>query len=223
VSLSTDSQQAVVRRSIRLRDVSDPAYTRLNVDERRRQLLDAGRALFAEHAYEEISMQQIATVAGISKPLLYHYFPNKAELFKTAVAEHAAELEQLLQPTGDGPPVQQLSDSLDGYLEWIETHARTWQKLVQSAATLPEAGTLVDQFRSRTLQQIAARLTTGEPRPALRNALRGWLGYVDAAILDWISDGGLSREQLRNMLLASFGAALLSAQQADPEIQIVLA
>ena len=202
--------------------VTGPAYTRLNVDERRLQLLQAGQALFAEHAYEEISMRQIAEAAGISKPLLYHYFSNKAELFKAAVAEHAAELERLLEPAGDGPPVQQLSDSLDGYLAWIEANARAWQKLVQSAATLPEAGTLVEQFRARTLQQIAARITTGEPRPALRNALRGWLGYIDAAILDWLSDGGLSREQLRNMLLASFGAAVLAAQQADPELVLSL-
>ena len=200
--------------------MTGPAYSRLNVDERRLQLLEAGQTLFAEHAYEEISMRQIAEAAGISKPLLYHYFPNKAELFKAAVAEHAAELERLLEPAGDGPPVQQLSDSLDGYLAWIEANARAWQKLMQSAATLPEAGTLVEQFRSRTLQQIAARMTPGEPRPALRNALRGWLGYIDAAILDWLSSGGLSREQLRNMLLASFGAAVLAAQQADPEIEL---
>lgn len=200
-----------------------PAYTRLNVDTRRRQLLDAGRALFAEHAYEEISMRQIAEAAGISKPLLYHYFPNKAELFKAAVAEQAAQLEQLIEPTGDGSPVEQLSKSLDGYLAWIEANARAWQKLMQSAATLPEAGTLVEQFRSRTLQQITARITTGEARPALRNALRGWLGYIDAAILDWISHGGLSREQLRNMLIASFGAAVLTAQQTDPMTQLTLA
>jgi AcrR family transcriptional regulator len=203
--------------------VPGPAYTRLNVDTRRRQLLDAGRALFAEHAYEEISMRQIAEAAGISKPLLYHYFPNKAELFKAAVAEQAAQLEQLIEPTGDGSPVEQLSKSLDGYLAWIEANARAWQKLMQSAATLPEAGTLVEQFRSRTLQQITARITTGEARPALRNALRGWLGYIDAAILDWISHGGLSREQLRNMLIASFGAAVLTAQQTDPMTQLTLA
>jgi AcrR family transcriptional regulator len=40
------------------------------VDERRRQLLDAGARLFADHAYEDITMAQIATLAGVSKPLL---------------------------------------------------------------------------------------------------------------------------------------------------------
>src|SRR5580692_3021900 len=68
-----------------------PAYTRLQVDERRRQLLDAGAALFAQHAYEEISMRQIAAAAGVSKPLLYHYFPSKNELFMAAVTEASSE------------------------------------------------------------------------------------------------------------------------------------
>src|ERR1700758_3137570 len=117
----------------------EPAYTRLSLDERRRQLLDAGAALFAEHAYEEISMRDIARAAGVSKPLLYHYFPSKIDLFKAAVAEKAAERAQLIEPGGEGAPLEQLSSSLDAYLAWIEANARTWSKLVQSAASLPEA------------------------------------------------------------------------------------
>jgi hypothetical protein len=59
-----------------------------------------------------------------------------------------------------------------------------------------------------------------EPRPALRSALQGWLGYVDAAILDWVEHGDLQREQLRELILAAFGAALLAAQQSDPQIRL---
>src|ERR1700756_3789754 len=84
----------------------EPAYTRLNVDERRRQLLDAGAALFAEHAYQEISMRDIARAAGVSKPLLYHYFPSKIDLFKAAVAEHAAELQSTIEPGSDKDPLE---------------------------------------------------------------------------------------------------------------------
>ena len=203
--------------------MSEPAYTRLHVDERRRQLIEAGRALFAEHAFEEISMREIAAAAGISKPLLYHYFPSKIELFKAAVAEQAAELEKVIEPRREGTPAEQLSRSLDAYLAWIEGNARAWKKLMQSAATLPEAREFVESFRTRTFEQILRRLTgRRKPRPALRTALKGWLGYVDAVILDWLECRDLTRDQARDLILAAFGAAVMAAQQVDPNITVKL-
>lgn len=202
----------------------EPAYTRLQVDERRRQLIEAGSRLFAEHAYEEISMRRIAQAAGISKPLLYHYFPSKIELFKAALADQAAELHSVIQPSGEGPPLQQLTDILDAYLAWIEANSQAWLKLMRSAATLPEASELIEGFRRGTLEQILGALTEdGVPRPALRTALQGWLGYVDGAIVDWVSAGGdLNRAQVRDLIVAAFGAALMAAQQVDPELQLSL-
>ncbi len=98
----------------------------------------------------------------------------------------------------------------------------SWPRLrVQSAATLPDALAIVEDFRERTLQQILGKITTNRtPRPALRIALRGWLGFIDAAILDWIDNGDLQPEKLRDLLLSAFGAALLAAQQADPTIKL---
>src|SRR5947209_810031 len=201
------------RRSSRLVGVwSEPAYTRLQVDERRQQLLDAGARLFAERAYEEISMRQLAEAAGVSKPLLYHYFPSKIDLFKAAVAEKATELQQLIEPSGEGTPLDQLSRSLDAYLAWIEDNANTWSKLMQSAANLPEARELVEGFRDRTMQIVMAELTGNRKAPpALRTAIKGWLGYMDAAILDWTQAKDLPRDKLRDLLVAAFEAALTAA------------
>jgi AcrR family transcriptional regulator len=202
---------------------AEPAYTRLQVDERRRQLLDAGAALFAQHAYEEISMREIAQAAGVSKPLLYHYFPSKNDLFMAAVTEAASELQHLIEPSGEGTPVEQLTASLDAYLAWIEDNGRTWAKLMQSAAALPDARELVESFRARTMDIVLVELTgRRKPRPALRTAIRGWLGYMDAAILDWTQARDLPREKLRELLLAAFVAALFAAQQADPKIKLGL-
>jgi AcrR family transcriptional regulator len=203
--------------------VSQPAYTRMQVDERRRQLLDAGAELFAKHSFEEISMRELAEAAGVSKPLLYHYFPSKIDLFKAAVSEKAEELQRLIEPSSDGPAIEQLSQVLDSYLAWIEDNAQTWSKLLQSAATLPEARELVEGFRQRTMDLILAQLTEGrKPRPALRIAIKGWLGYMDAAILDWTESKDLPRAKLRELLLAAFGAALMAARQADPRVRLRL-
>src|ERR1700733_14874586 len=87
---------------------TEPAYPRLQVDERRRQPLYAGAALFAQHSYEEISMRDIARAAGVSKPLLYHYFPSKIDLFKAAVGEHAAELQSLIETATGASAAKQL-------------------------------------------------------------------------------------------------------------------
>src|SRR5205807_2460198 len=105
----------------------------------------------------------------------------------------------------DGTPLEQLTRSLDSYLAWIEENSRAWTKLMQSATTLPEAGDIVETFRTRTLEEILRGLT-GRPttRPALRNALKGWLGYIDAAILDWVNTRDLKREQVRDLILAAF-------------------
>lgn len=94
---------------------------------------------------------------------------------------------------------------------------------MQSTATLPQARELVDGFRERTMQLVLAELTGGgEPRPALRTAIKGWLGYMDAAILDWTQAADLPRATLRDLLLAAFGAALFAAQQADPLVELRL-
>jgi AcrR family transcriptional regulator len=193
------------------------------VDERRRQLLEAGARLFTEHSFEELSMREIAHAAGVSKPLLYHYFPSKIDLFKAAVGEKADDLRAAIEPDGEGTPLEQLAGSIDAYLGWIEANSQTWSKLVQSAATLPEARELIEGFRKQTMDRVLAELIGHrKPRPALRTAIKGWLGYMDAAILDWIECRDLPRHQLRDLLLAAFGAALLAAQQADPKIQLRL-
>lgn len=192
-----------------------PAYTRLGFDERRRRLIDSAAELFAEHSYEEISMRQIAQAAGISKSLLYHYFPSKTELFAAAVAERALELQEVLEAPAEGTVLEQLAASIDAYLLWIEGNARTWSKLLASAAALPEARAVVESFRLDTLARVSEALTgSPEPSPALRNALVGWLGWMDAAILDWVEHGDIERSRLGDLLLAAFAAAASSAGAA---------
>jgi AcrR family transcriptional regulator len=212
--LSTDGQEAC-----RIVGVAAPAYTRLQVDERRRQLLEAGTKLFGERPFDEISMRQIAEAAGVSKGLLYHYFPSKTDLFRAAVERATSELQGLVEPTGQGTAFERLQRSLDAYLCWIESNGRAWSRFIQSTAIRSEGQTVVDEFRGRTTEVVLAALTGGrEPRPALRMAVKGWLGYLDAAIYDWVEAGDLPRQHVAQLLLAAFGAALLSAQQVDPEI-----
>src|SRR5919197_1686883 len=111
--MSTIGQQGLDRRSATLHGMSGPAYTRLAVDERRRRLLDLGAELFTRYAYDELSMARIAKEAGISKALLYHYFPSKEAYFVATLEEKAEELARRTAPDPGLPPLDQLSAALD--------------------------------------------------------------------------------------------------------------
>jgi len=189
-----------------------PAYTRLDVDERRRQLLDLGAELFARHGYEELSMARIARGAGISKALLYHYFPSKQAYFAATLEQAAEELAEVTEPDPARPPVEQLSASLDAYLGWVERHMGAYDKLIRSAGAVPEVRELVERVRAETAARILAGIADGrEPGPTLRAAVRGWLWFMDGAVLDWIEHRDIDRGRLHGLLLGTLLGAVTAA------------
>jgi AcrR family transcriptional regulator len=189
--------------------VSEPAYTRLENDERRRRLLELGAELFTRYAYDEISMAQIAREAGISKALLYHYFPSKQDYFVATLATGADELRRRVEPDPNLPPAEALTAAVDAYLGWIDDNAEAYAKLLQSAATVPEVRELVEGVRSATVDRILAGIGTGEP--AARTAVRGWLWFMDGACLDWIAHRDIERPQVLGLLLGTLFGALMAA------------
>ena len=180
-----------------------PAYTRLDVDARRRQLLERGAELFAVHAYDELTMAQIATQAGISKALLYHYFPGKRDFFMATLQEKAAELSATVEAAGDAPEAQ-----LDAFLAFVEANATGYVKLVRSAGQ-PEVAEIVDAVRRDTADRILAGLAA--EGPAARGAVRAWLAFLDGAILDWLEHGDVTRDQVRSVALGALWGALAAA------------
>jgi AcrR family transcriptional regulator len=190
-------------------------YRRLDVDERRRQLLELGADLFTRFSYDELSMSRIAREAGISKALLYHYFPSKEAYFVATLEEKAAELQRRTEPDPSLPPFEQLSGSLDAYLAWVEENAGSFDKMIRSSGAVPEVRALLDRVRADTVKRISEGLAPdGEPSPVLRTAVRGWLGFLDGACLDWIEHRDLDRETLHGLLLAALTGAVLAAGEA---------
>jgi AcrR family transcriptional regulator len=179
--------------------VSEPAYTRLDVDERRRRLLEHGVELFARRSYDELSMAELARTAGVSKALLYHYFPSKRAYFSAVLAEGAAELASVVDV--DAPPAEQL----DAFLLWVESRGAAYATFVRGAA--PEVRDVMELIRGHTAERIFSGLG-GEPTPRRRTAVRAWLWFMDGAILDWLEHRDLDRAQLRDLLLAALEGAL---------------
>jgi AcrR family transcriptional regulator len=194
-----------------------PAYRRLVVDERRAQLVALGERLFTSHAYGELSMAGIAREAGISKALLYHYFPSKQAYFEATLQAAAEQLAADTEPDPSLPPAQQLQHSLDVYLGWVQEHAEAYNKLMVTAGEVPEVRAMVEAVRGRTAGRILAGvLGEGAPvPPGARVAVRGWLWFMDGACLDWIAHRDLSRDELRGLLIGTLAGALMASGSGD--------
>ncbi len=189
-----------------------PAYTRLQVDERRQQLLELGARLFATHSYGELSMASVAREAGISKALRYHYFPSKQDFFVATLQQGAEEIARRTEPDPSLPPFEALAGSLDAFLGWIEENETAYRKLMESAGSVPEVNVLIDQIREATSARILQGLGADDPPPPkLRAAARGWLWFMDGAILDWLEHRDLSRAELRDFLLGSLRGSFSAA------------
>jgi AcrR family transcriptional regulator len=189
-----------------------PAYTRLQVDERRRQLLELGARLFATRSYAELSMARIAREAGISKALLYHYFPSKQDFFVATLQQGAEEIVRRTQPDPDLPPMEALAGSIDGFLGWIEENEMAYRKTMESVGSVPEVRVLIDQVRDATSARILEGLGAGDPPPPkLRAAARAWLWFMDGVILDWLEHRDMSRTEVRDLLLGSLAGSISAA------------
>jgi AcrR family transcriptional regulator len=192
--------------------MAGPAYTRMHVDDRRRQLLERGAELFATHSYAELSMAKIAREAGISKALLYHYFPSKQDFFVATLQQGAEEIAKRTEPDPDLPPFEALAGSLDAFLGWIEENETAYRKMMESVGSVPEVKSLIDGIRDATSARILEGIGAGEPPPPkLRSATRAWLWFMDGAILDWLEHRDMSRGEVRDLLLGSLVGSLSAA------------
>jgi AcrR family transcriptional regulator len=179
------------------------------VDERRRQLLELTTELFARNSFAELSMARIAKEAGISKALLYHYFPSKHDLFVATLSEAAAEVSRRTEPDPSLPPAQALAASLAAFLEWVDENELAYRKLLESAGSVPEVGALIAEVRDRTSARILEGIAATTPQA--RAAVRAWLWFMDGAILDWFEHRDLDRAELCRLLLESLAGALSAA------------
>ncbi len=194
--------------------MSRPSYRRLDVDERRRQLLERGAELFTSHPYGELSMSKIAAEVGISKALLYHYFPSKQAYFEETLSAWAEQLRERTEPDPDLPPVEQLKGSLDAFLALVAENAAAYKNLMRSAAGVAEIRDLIEEVRLQTAQRILESLYAEDPPPKARTAVSGWLWFMDGACLNWIEHRDIEREELRDLILGVLMGALLAADAA---------
>lgn len=185
---------------------------RLDVDARREQLLHLGLDLFGSRNYDDISIDDIAAAAGVSRSLLYHYFRNKRGFYVEIIRHAARTLHERILPDPELPPRERLRQGLEAYLDYVARFAHAYATLLRSGVGFdPEVSAIVEGTRHAIIADILVGLEVLEQDGLVRLAVRGWLGMVEFACLEWLERRDVGRHALIKLLIDSLEAALSSA------------
>jgi len=128
---------------------------RMSGQARREQLLDVGRALFAEKGYQGASIEEVAHRAGVSKPVVYEHFGGKEGLYAVVVDREMRCLFELITSalSAAGHPRELLEQAALALLGYIQDSSDGFRILVRDSPVATEGGTF-----SSLLGEIARRV-----------------------------------------------------------------
>jgi AcrR family transcriptional regulator len=185
--------------------------TRLSSDQRREHLLHTGVALLGRHGTADVSIEEIAQAAGVSKGLLYHYFPTKDDFLLAVLARSQSEMDEMEVRDRELTPIGQFERNLDAFLRFVDDHALGYLAVVNARGRSDTVRELIEQRRSRRVDELVAlvALLRDLPReqvrtPALVAAIEGWLGFSEAVAVRWLADRELSREEAHQLMRCAF-------------------
>lgn len=193
--------------------------TRLNPEARRAQLIELGVEMLATRRLDELSVELIASTAGISRGLLFHYFSSKHEFHIEVARAAAAEMIRRTEPDIALAPVDALRGGIAAFIEYVEENPDNYKSLVRGAASGDaEMRAIFDETRSTLARRIAGTIgdlgLTLSPRAEI--AVHGWVAYVEECVIRWLDSRTIDRAALEEMLTKSLPAVALAA--SDDEI-----
>lgn len=192
---------------------------RLSPEQRRAQLVEVGAQLFAERPYTEVPIDEIARRAGISRGLLFHYFPTKRD-YHVAVVEWLGRhmLEHTAPPTITGDPIGTLEDVLTTYLDYVVNNRDSYLALVRGSLGGEERlREIVDRTRdSQVGMAIAALRDAGiDSTPTVTLTVRGWIAFVEEITVSWLREPTVDRGELLALAMRTLPATVFSADAID--------
>ena len=211
------------------------ARRRLSPEDRRAELLALGAEVFGKRPYDEVRIDEIAERAGVSRALMYHYFPDKRAFFAAVVKDEA---DRLYEATNIPPPAGMtlFEEIRSGVLAYMAYHQQNpeaaWAAYVGLGRSDPVLLGIDDEAKNRQMEHIMSRIgdmvsavpgTGSSLEPGverdLRVILHGWLAFTFEICRQRIMDPSTDADKLAD----ACAHALLDAISRVPEIPAELA
>ncbi|KQX82183.1 TetR family transcriptional regulator [Streptomyces sp. Root1310] len=196
----------------------------MGVEERRQQLIGVALELFAQRSPDEVSIDEIAAAAGISRPLVYHYFPGKLSLYEAALKRASEDLASRFAEPREGPLGSRLLRVMRRYFDFVDAHGPGFSALMRGGPAVGSSTTnaLIDSVRQNAYEQILSHLGIADAPPRLELLVRSWISLAESTALIWLDGRRIPREELEVQLVQDFAALAAVSAAHDDDLRTLL-
>ncbi|MBJ7903383.1 TetR/AcrR family transcriptional regulator [Streptomyces sp. NPDC004549] len=196
---------------------------RMGVEERRQQLIKVALDLFSRRSPDEVSIDEIASAAGISRPLVYHYFPGKLSLYEAALKRASEDLAGRFVEPLEGPLGLRLLRVMRRFFDFVDEHGPGFSALMRGGPAVGSSATnaLIDSVRQAAYEQILTHLGIEDVEaapPRLELVVRSWISLAESTALIWLDGRRVPRAELEVQLVDDFGALAAVSAARDAEM-----
>ena len=197
---------------------------RMGVEERRQQLIGVALDLFAQRSPDAVSIDEIASAAGISRPLGYHYFPGKLSLYEAALKRASEDLAGRFVEPHEGPLGARLLRVMRRFFDFVDEHGPGFSALMRGGPAVGSSATnaLIDSVRQAAYVQILSHLGVQDPPARLELVVRSWISLAESTALIWLDGRRIPRGELEVQLLHDFAALAAVSAAQDEEMGTLL-
>ncbi|MFM9693820.1 TetR/AcrR family transcriptional regulator [Streptomyces europaeiscabiei] len=193
---------------------------RMGVEERRQQLIGVALELFSRRSPDEVSIDEIASAAGISRPLVYHYFPGKLSLYEAALTRASDDLAHRFVEPREGPLGARLLRVTHRFFDFVDEHGPGFSALMRGGPAVGSSRTnaLIDGVRQAAYVQILSHLDVDAVPARLELVIRSWISLAESTALIWLDGRRIPRQELEVQLVHDFAALVAVSAAQDEEM-----
>ncbi|WP_432195304.1 TetR/AcrR family transcriptional regulator [Streptomyces sp. bgisy027] len=197
---------------------------RMGVEERRQQLIGVALDLFSRRSPDAVSIDEIASAAGISRPLVYHYFPGKLSLYEAALKRASEDLAGRFVEPHEGPLGARLLRVMRRFFDFVDEHGPGFSALMRGGPAVGSSATnaLIDSVRQAAYVQILSHLGVQDPPARLELVVRSWISLAESTALIWLDGRRIPRGELEVQLVHDFAALAAVSAAQDEEMGTLL-
>jgi AcrR family transcriptional regulator len=194
-------------------EVVDGRRRRLTAADRRKQLVGIGLMMLRTQPIHELSIDAVAAEAGISRGLLFHYFPTKRDFYIAVVSAAGRRLLRVTKPDPSLPADEQLREMLLSFVGFVTRRRDSYISFVRGAAggdvyVVEIYAETRAALTTRVLDLLGSPEAASEPASPIRLTIHAWLAYVEDLTIEWSGLPEPSRPSTPDALVTHFIAAL---------------